>query len=99
MLPSPQTGWLPALYPDLQSGLVSVGVYLAGSIHGYELRALQNNESEQCESGEEEEEEEGEEEGECECDSLILYVTGVEVYQVTSERTVQGELDCGNGSL
>ena len=76
-----------------------MGVYLAGSIHGYELRALQNNESGQCESGEEgeEEEEEGKEEGEC--DSLILYVTGVEVYQVTSERTVQGELDCGNGTL
>ena len=77
-----------------------MGTYLAGGIRGYELKAFQSNESNErgeCEGGEEGEAGGGEE---CACDSLVLYVLGLEVYQLISATVeLEGELDCANGTL
>lgn len=76
-----QRGGFPELYPAVQRRLVSDGVYLNGSIHGYELRPG---------------------EGDCKCESLDLYLRGMEVYQLTDLAPVEleGEMTCGdNGTM
>ena len=82
-----QSGWFPELSPAIQSDLVSCGMFLMGSIHGYELRP----------EGEGEREGGGEGEGVCE---LELYEKSFQVYQLAEEGLgLGGRLDCGNSSL